>query len=107
VLHNFPGISPTLLSVDSSSSTLMASDGHMFRVFAAHTGACLFEVPASSTGSLVACMAPAPQVHVSALPSAHYSEVRTGARIAWWSAVWWSAHEHDGGVLFTRAAWPL
>ena len=104
VLRRFPGISPSRLSVDSHSSTLMvsSSDGQMCRVLAALSGACLFEVPASSAGSLVACMAPAPQVQDLASPKRI-----TGARCAWWSAAWWSAHEHDGGVSFSRAAWPL
>lgn len=115
VIRTFPDFTPSRLSVDRHASTIMVTslDGATCRLFAALSGACLYEGPASTAGGQLARIAPAPQLQPAkqprsaCTPNVEIADQRDGFGDSWWSSAWWSAHEHEDKVSFSRAGFSL
>ena len=118
VLRTYPEFTPSRMSVDRHASTIMviSVDGATCRLYAALSGACLYEGPVSTPCGRMVRMAPTPEFQSADQPwllSTSSSITRLSNEIhgargsCWWSSVWWSAHEHDGKVCFSRAGFPL
>jgi hypothetical protein len=104
ILRFFLGVSPRCTSVCSLSSTLLviSADGKSCSMYAALSGSRLCTCLLPTEGGMAMRVALRPQIQASPL------SLRTPRENAqWWTAVWWSAHECEGNVSFSRAGWPL